>query len=253
MEIKTPTKEERITFHKRGVKMIVVTVLLGVLAGMLSSPYVLSQPIYAPITQNGGQDFLNYPSVMLYHAAVITPDASKPAGSFVVPGNAVLLGNSSALLSNASAIIPNAAVRYTNAIILPGHASVSHVNSSILLTNAQVILGDSSDIPANASVLLTNGVILLPDPADLQNASVLLGSDTAMQTNPHAPNNASFAFLILALLIYVQKYIFPYLGIDSKRFGFKDWFFLAFMTFCFWFVTWTLLLNGPAPMFGPVF
>lgn len=255
MEIKLPTKDERIALHRRGIKMILVTLLLGVLAGILSSPYFLSQPLYAPVTQNGGEDFLSYPSVVLNHATVVTPDVSKPAGSFVIPDKSVLLGNSnsSILLYNASAIIPNANSRYTNAIVQAGHASVSRVNSSVLLTNAQVVLTDSTDIPANASVLLTNGAILLSDPADTQNATVLLGSSTSMQTNPHAANNASFGFLILALLIYVQKYIFPYLGIDSKRFGFKDWFFLSFMTFCFWFVTWTLLLNGPAPFFGPLF
>jgi hypothetical protein len=252
MEIKLPTKEERIALHKRGVKMILVTVLLGVLAGILSSPYFLSQPLYAPITQNGGEDFTGYSSFKLNHAAVWTPSATAPAGSFVIPDGSLLLGNSSVLYSNTSAL-PNAAVRYTNAIIQAGHASVSHVNSSVLLTNAQVELTDSTAVPANASVLLNNGVILLSNPADTQNATVLLGSDTSMQTNPHAPNNTNFAFLILALLIYVQKYIFPYLGIDSKRFGFKDWFFLSFMTFCFWFVTWTLLLNGPAPFFGPLF
>jgi hypothetical protein len=253
MEIKLPTKEERIALHKRGVKMILVTVLLGVLAGILSSPYFLSQPLYASITQNGGEDFLSYPSVMLYHATVVTPDASKPQGSFLIPDKSVLMGNSSLLLNNAPVLIPNAAVQHTNAIVQAGHASVSHANSSVLLTNAQVVLTNSSDIPANASVLLNNGVILLSNPADTQNATVLLGSDTSMQTNPHAANNASFGVLILALLIYVQKYIFPHVGIDSKRFGFKDWFFLSFMTFCFWFVTWTLLLNGPAPFFGPLF
>jgi EMC6-arch len=255
MEIKLPTKEERIALHKRGVKMILVTVLLGVLAGILSSPYFLSQPLYAPVSQNGGEDFLSYPSVMLYHASVVTPDTSKPAGSFLIPDKSVLLGNSnsSIVLYNTSAVIPNASVRYTNAIIQAGHASLSHANSSVLLADAQVVLTDSTDIPANASVLLTNGAILLSSPADTQNATVLLSPDTSMQTNPHAPNNGNFAFLILALLIYVQKYIFPYLGIDSKRFGFKDWFFLSFMTFCFWFVTWTLLLNGPAPFFGPLF
>lgn len=252
MEIKLPTKEERIALHKRGVKMILVTVLLGVLAGILSSPYFLSQPLYAPITQNGGEDFTGYSSFKLNHAAVWTPGATAPAGSFVIPDSSLLLGNASKLYSNTSAL-PNAAVRYTNAVIQAGHASVSRVNSSVLLTNAQVELTESTAVPANASVLLTNGVILLSDPADTQNATVLLGPETSMQTNPHAANNGSFGFLILAILIYVQKYIFPYLGIDSKRFGFKDWFFLSFMTFCFWFVTWTLLLNGPAPFFGPLF
>jgi|AGTN01.3.fsa_nt_gi hypothetical protein len=138
MEFKTPTKEERIALHRRGAKMIMVTMLLGVLAGILSSPYFLSQPVYAPVMQNGGTDLATAPGV------------AKP-------------------------------------------------------------------------------------------------------TNPDAPNHSSFAFLILAILVYAQKFIFPYLGIDSKRFGFKDWFFLAFMTFCFWFITWTVLLNGPAPAFGPIF
>jgi hypothetical protein len=110
MEIKTPTKDERIAFHIRGVKMVLVTSLLGALAGALS--YVL---------------FLNVESVRMY------------------------------------------------------------------------------------------------------------------------------SFIVLAVAIYVQKFIFPPLGIDSKRFGFKDWFFLSFMTFCYWFVTWTILLNGPAPSFVPLF
>jgi hypothetical protein len=62
-----------------------------------------------------------------------------------------------------------------------------------------------------------------------------------------------YSLIVLVLAIYVQKFIFPPLGIDSKRFGFKDWFFLSFMTFCFWFVAWTLLLNGPTPSFVPLF
>ena len=62
-----------------------------------------------------------------------------------------------------------------------------------------------------------------------------------------------YSIVLLALAIYAQKFIFPPLGIDSKRFGFKDWFFLSFMTFCFWFIAWTLLLNGPTPGFVPLF
>lgn len=72
-------------------------------------------------------------------------------------------------------------------------------------------------------------------------------------TNPLAVNHSSFAFLILAIFIYLQKYIFPLIGIKSSGFGFKDWFFLSFMTFCFWYISWTILLNGPAPVFGPFF
>ena len=63
----------------------------------------------------------------------------------------------------------------------------------------------------------------------------------------------NFSFVVLAIAIYLQKFIFPPLGIESKPFGFKDWFFLGFMTFCYWFITWTVLLNGPTPNFVPLF
>ncbi len=259
MEIKTPTREERIAFQKRGIKMIVVTALLGVLAGLLSSPYVLSQPIYGPVVPGDGSEYLTYPSAMLYHATVVTADTSKPQGSFALPSASFLLNNSSVLpmiINNPSAL-PNAAVTHTNAIIVPGSASRKEVNqtaSSILLTNVAVSLTDATGVPANASVLLNNGLVLLPDPADKGNATVLLSTGvTTRQVNPHAPDHSSFGVLILALLIYAQKFIFPPLGIDSKRFGLKDWFFLSFMTFCFWIITWTLLLNGQPPAFGPFF
>jgi hypothetical protein len=44
VEIKEPTKEERIAFHLRGIKMSFMPAVLGVLAGFISSPYVLSAP-----------------------------------------------------------------------------------------------------------------------------------------------------------------------------------------------------------------
>jgi EMC6-arch len=63
--------------------------------------------------------------------------------------------------------------------------------------------------------------------------------------------DVSFSFLILALAIYAQKYTFPLIGIKSKDFAFKDWFYLSFISFTFWYVTWTIIINGPAitPLF----
>jgi hypothetical protein len=69
----------------------------------------------------------------------------------------------------------------------------------------------------------------------------------------NAESTRPYSLIVLVLAIYVQKFVLPMLGVDSKRFGFKDWFFLSFMTFCFWFVAWTLLLNGPTPGFVPLF
>ena len=56
----------------------------------------------------------------------------------------------------------------------------------------------------------------------------------------------SFSFLILALAIYAQKYTLPLIGIESKNFAFKDWFYLSFLSFAYWYVTWTIMINGPA-------
>jgi hypothetical protein len=70
-----------------------------------------------------------------------------------------------------------------------------------------------------------------------------------------APHQA-FSFLILALAIYVQKYLFPFWGIESGKFDWKAWFYISFMTFAFWYVSWTIIANGiPAagPQFGPFF
>jgi tetrahydromethanopterin S-methyltransferase subunit G len=49
--------------------------------------------------------------------------------------------------------------------------------------------------------------------------------------------------LILAVLIYLQRQALPPMGINVKEFRFSDWFYLGFMTFAFWFVSWTILLN----------
>ncbi len=49
--------------------------------------------------------------------------------------------------------------------------------------------------------------------------------------------------LILIILIYLQRQALPLIGIPVKEFRFTDWFYLGFMTFAFWFVSWTILLN----------
>lgn len=65
-------------------------------------------------------------------------------------------------------------------------------------------------------------------------------SSTYVLSTPHE----SFSFLILALAIYAQKYILPLWGISTSKFGLKDWFYVGFMTFAFWYVSWTIIVNG---------
>jgi hypothetical protein len=50
----------------------------------------------------------------------------------------------------------------------------------------------------------------------------------------------AFGIIILVLLIYVQKFIFPKLGIELKA---KDWIGLSFLTLSSWYILWTFLLN----------
>jgi hypothetical protein len=53
-----------------------------------------------------------------------------------------------------------------------------------------------------------------------------------------------FLGLMLMLAgIVIQKHIFILMGMDTDKLGWKDWFYQGFMTFAFWFLTWTILLT----------
>ena len=52
------------------------------------------------------------------------------------------------------------------------------------------------------------------------------------------------AFMLMIAGIFVQKYIFMLLGMDTGKLGAKDWFYQSFMTFAFWFMSWTILLTA---------
>jgi hypothetical protein len=56
----------------------------------------------------------------------------------------------------------------------------------------------------------------------------------------------AYSLFILIVVVYGQRLILPRLAIDTKEYRLTDWFFLGFMTFAFWFVSWTILLNKPA-------
>lgn len=54
-----------------------------------------------------------------------------------------------------------------------------------------------------------------------------------------------FPILILIAAIIIQKHLFMLLRLRYTLEK-KDWFYQGFMTFSFWFVTWTILLSGTA-------
>jgi hypothetical protein len=57
-------------------------------------------------------------------------------------------------------------------------------------------------------------------------------------------NDGFLGFMIMLACIVIQKHIFILAGMDTTRLGGKDWFYQGFMTFAFWFVTWTILLTS---------
>jgi len=52
------------------------------------------------------------------------------------------------------------------------------------------------------------------------------------------------AFMLMLAGIVVQRHLFPLLGVTKTKLGAKDWFYQGFMTFAFWFMTWTILLSS---------
>ncbi len=66
-----------------------------------------------------------------------------------------------------------------------------------------------------------------------------------MATNTGGSGSGVFAILVLIAAIMIQKHIFMAMRLRYTLEK-KDWFYQGFMTFSFWFVTWTILLSGTA-------
>jgi hypothetical protein len=57
------------------------------------------------------------------------------------------------------------------------------------------------------------------------------------------------AFMLMLAGVVVQRHIFIFMH-QSSKLGTKDWFYQGFMTFAFWFLTWTILLSTTVPVAG---
>jgi hypothetical protein len=60
----------------------------------------------------------------------------------------------------------------------------------------------------------------------------------------YSTDSGLLALMIMIAGIVVQKHIFMLLRMDTGKLGAKDWFYQGFMTFAFWFMSWTLLLTA---------
>ncbi|NLV27332.1 MAG: hypothetical protein GXY48_09235 [Methanomicrobiales archaeon] len=60
-----------------------------------------------------------------------------------------------------------------------------------------------------------------------------------------AGSGSTFLFPILVMLaaIIIQKHVFMLIKIDTSKLEKKDWFYQGFITFAFWYVSWTILLS----------
>jgi hypothetical protein len=57
-------------------------------------------------------------------------------------------------------------------------------------------------------------------------------------------NDGFLGLMLMLACVVLQKHIFMLLGMDTGKLGGKDWFYQGFMTFAFWFMTWTILLTS---------
>lgn len=54
--------------------------------------------------------------------------------------------------------------------------------------------------------------------------------------------------VILVIAIFIQFPVLRVIGIDIGDFGVKDYLFVGFMTFSFWFVTWAIMMTTGASL-----
>lgn len=53
----------------------------------------------------------------------------------------------------------------------------------------------------------------------------------------------SVLLLVAIISYYIQKFLYPFIGVRVQEFEKKDWFYVEFMVIIFLLVIWTLLLN----------
>ncbi|MFA4850438.1 MAG: hypothetical protein WC626_11990 [Methanoregula sp.] len=60
----------------------------------------------------------------------------------------------------------------------------------------------------------------------------------------YSKDSGLLALMLMIAGIVVQKHIFMLMRMDTGKLGAKDWFYQGFMTFAFWFMSWTILLTA---------
>ncbi len=75
-------------------------------------------------------------------------------------------------------------------------------------------------------------------------AAVICFLSEMAATETGGSRSTIYALLVLVACILIQKHVFMLLRLHPERLQKKDWFYQAFMTFAFWFISWTILLTA---------
>ncbi|MDP3563765.1 MAG: hypothetical protein Q8R70_04680 [Methanoregula sp.] len=73
---------------------------------------------------------------------------------------------------------------------------------------------------------------------------IFVGGLSYYITISYSTDSGLLALMLMIAGIVVQKHLFMLLGMDTGKLGAKDWFYQSFMTFAFWFMSWTILLTA---------
>ena len=73
---------------------------------------------------------------------------------------------------------------------------------------------------------------------------IFVGGLSYYITISYSTDSGLLALMLMIAGIVIQKHLFMLLGMDTEKLGAKDWFYQGFMTFAFWFMSWTILLTA---------
>lgn len=62
-----------------------------------------------------------------------------------------------------------------------------------------------------------------------------------------APDD-TIGVILFAVAVFFQFPLLRVIGIEVEGFGVKDYLFITFMTFCFWYVTWAIMMTTGAEL-----
>jgi hypothetical protein len=74
---------------------------------------------------------------------------------------------------------------------------------------------------------------------------IIIGVASFYMSGFAAKDIGLLAFMLMLAGIVIQRHIFILLKMTNTKLGAKDWFYQGFMTFAFWFMSWTILLSSP--------